>query len=202
MAWSDMRALYEVHTHVGVGQGVFLRGWWPYACTTTDLLTQMDLNGIARAVCFPFTLPSAFDPYAFADRNAVELLPGRFPFDRENRLLGQEIERLGLGGRLLQFAMFDPAREVAAQVKSIAGLPGIRGLKAQTTVLRSAIGKLLDEARDLMLLAEERGWPVLFHTSISPTDTWAQVKDCLAVAEWYPKVRFNLAHSLRFSLAD
>src|SRR5256885_7615725 len=35
-------------------------------------------------------------------------------------------------------------------------------------------------------------------TSINPNDPWAQVADCLAVAERYPKVRFNLAHSLRW----
>lgn len=194
--------LYDVHTHVGLDQGFLLRGWWPYAASTTDLITQMDLNGIAKAVCFPFTLPSAFDPYAFADRNAVELLPGRFPFDRENHLLATEIERLSLKGRLIQFAMFDPAREVAEQVKSIETLVGkIGGLKTQSTVLRSNVAKLLDESRDLMLLAERHDLPVLFHTSYSKADTWAQVNDCLAVAEAYPKVRFNLAHSLRFDLA-
>ena len=30
--------LYDVHTHVGADQGFLLRGWWPYASTTTDLL--------------------------------------------------------------------------------------------------------------------------------------------------------------------
>src|ERR1043165_6933410 len=98
--------LYDVHTHVGLEPGFYLRGWWPYAATARDLLTHMDAHGIDRAVAFPFTLPSAFDPYAFADRNELRLLPGRFPFDRENVMLAQEIDRVG-GGRLLQFAMFD-----------------------------------------------------------------------------------------------
>src|SRR5438105_185434 len=99
---------YDVHTHVGVEPAFQLRGWWPYASTTRDLLTHMDAHGIDRAVCFPFTLPSAFDPYAFADRNTVELLPNRFPFDRENPLLAQEIQRIDTDKRLLQFFMFDP----------------------------------------------------------------------------------------------
>src|SRR3954465_16065602 len=128
-----MPEFYDVHTHVGADQGFFLRGWWPYASTASDLVTQMDANGIAKAVCFPFTLPSAFDPYAYADRNSVDLIAGRFPFDRENRLLAQEIERLGLGHRLLQFAMFDPAREVGRQVEAIESIAhSIRGLKTQT----------------------------------------------------------------------
>ena len=51
-----------------------------------------------------------------------------------------------------------------------------------------------------MRSTEQHDWPVLFHTSYNPNDTWAQIDDCLRVAEVYPKVRFNLAHSLRFSL--
>src|SRR5437762_3738326 len=98
---------YDVHTHVGLDQGFLLRGWWPYAATARDLLVQMDDNGIRNAVCFPFCLPSAFDPYAFADRGEVKLLEGRVPFDYENRRLASEIEWLDSHHRLLQFAMFD-----------------------------------------------------------------------------------------------
>jgi len=158
----------------------------------------MDENGIDRAVCFPFTLPSAFDPYAFK-RSELKLLDGRFPFDVENQLLADEIERIDPGKRLLQFAMFDPARCVAQQVKAIEKQIGkIAGLKTQTTVLQSPIRHLLDSARDLMSLAEQHDLSVLFHTATNPNDKWAQVSDCLDVAEAFPKVRFNLAHSLRF----
>jgi len=72
------------------------------------------------------------------------------------------------------------------------------GLKTQTTVLQSPIRMLLKESRDLMEFAQRQNLPVLVHTAINPTDPWAQVSDCLAVAEAFPKVRFNLAHSLRF----
>jgi hypothetical protein len=30
--------------------GFWLRGWWPYAATSGDLLSAMDANGIDRAV--------------------------------------------------------------------------------------------------------------------------------------------------------
>jgi predicted TIM-barrel fold metal-dependent hydrolase len=189
--------LYDVHTHVGLDAGFFLRGWWPYASTSRDLLEQMDAHGIDRAVCFPFTLPSAFDARAFAERDEMTLLPDRFPFDRENALLAQEIERVDPHRRLIQFAMFDPAREIASQVASIRTLIGkIAGLKTQSTVLRSPVRTLLTDARPLMELAAEHDLPVLFHTSVN--DPWAQVSDCLAVAQAFPTVRFNLAHSLRF----
>jgi predicted TIM-barrel fold metal-dependent hydrolase len=191
-----MTLKYDVHTHIGLDVGFYVRGWWPYAATARDLLEQMDRHGIDRAVCFPFTLPSAFDTDAFANRNEVTLQSGRFPFDRENALLAQEIERVGTG-RLLQFAMFDPAREIDRQVEAIKPLIGkIAGLKTQSTVLRSPVNNLLKDGGALMELAETNNLPVLFHTAVN--DPWAQVSDCLAVARAFPKVRFNLAHSCRF----
>ena len=194
-----MHVIYDVHTHVGLDQGFFLRGWWPYAATAQNLLELMDANGIDRAVCFPFTLPSAFDPYAFASAGEIRLLEGRVPFDRENALLRTEIERVDSDKRLIQFAMFDPARRPAEQVALIEPLIGkIGGLKAQTTVIQSNIRTLLDEARPIMELARRHHLPVLLHTSVAPSDKWAQVADCLEIARAFPEVRFNLAHSLRF----
>src|SRR5215207_9567037 len=139
---------YDVHTHIGLDPAFYLRGWWPYAATAADLLLQMDAHGIDRAVCFPFALPCAFDPDAFAYRNEIELRPDRFPFDRENALLAQEIERLDGGGRLVQFAMFDPAREIERQAGAIRALVAagkIGGLKTQSTILRSPIRALMEQ---------------------------------------------------------
>src|SRR5436190_9999553 len=132
--------LFDVHTHIGLDLGFMLRGWWPYCSTVQDLLQHMDANGVDRAVCFPFTLSSAFDPYAFADRAELKLLDGRVPFDRENFLLGDEITRLDTNDRLTQFAMFDPSRRVPEQLKNIEKLAGkIGGLKTQSTTLESRV---------------------------------------------------------------
>jgi hypothetical protein len=194
-----MTPLYDVHTHVGLDTAFWLRGWWPYAATAQDLLGHMDANSIARAVCFPFTMPSAFDPYAFAGRDEMRLLPGRVPFDRENASLVREVERIDTEHRLLPFAMFDPLREVAAQLANLEPLVGrIVGLKTQTTIIQSPVRSLLDEGHDLMAFAEQHGLPVLLHASVEPRAVWAQVADCLDVAERYPRVRFSLAHSLGF----
>jgi predicted TIM-barrel fold metal-dependent hydrolase len=191
--------LYDVHTHVGLDLGFQLRGWWPYACTAQDLLTHMDANGIDRAVVFPFALPSAFDPYAFAERERVELLPQRVPFDMENTLLLQEIERIDTRGRLSMLAMFDPSRMIAEQLANLESmLDRIAGLKTQATVIESPVRALLDTGAPLMEFAEAYKMPVLMHTSITPADVWSQASDCLDVAAAYPKARFNLAHSLRF----
>jgi predicted TIM-barrel fold metal-dependent hydrolase len=140
-----------------------------------------------------------FDVEAFADGGGVKLRPGRFPFDRENPLLAGELAMVDVDKRLMQFAMFDPAREVAKQIENIKPLIGkIAGLKCQTTILQSPIKQLLGDARGLLQLAQENNLPVLFHTAVNPADSWAQAADCLEVAAAFPKVRFNLAHSLRF----
>jgi len=194
-----MPLLYDVHTHVGLDLSFLLRGWWPYAATAQELLGHLSAHGIDRAVCCPFTNPSAFDAFAFADRHVVELLPGRVPFDRENDLLARELDRVDTERRLSMLAMFDPARCVGEQVSNIQKLIGrIAGLKVQTTTIESPIRSLLDGGRDLLALAEQHDLPVLMHTAVLPTDLWAQAADCLAVAEAFPKVRFDLAHSLRF----
>lgn len=191
--------LFDVHTHVGLDAGFLLRGWWPYAATGQQLLDEMDRNGIRYAVCFPFTLPTAFDPMKFARQNRVELLADRFPFDFENELLLKEVGLLGASDRLFVFAMFDPGREIDKQLANLKHLRGrIAGLKSQTTILQSPVRRLCDEAAPLMHFAAENNLPVVLHTSVN--DPWAQVSDCLDAAAAHPKVRFNLAHSLRFDL--
>ena len=191
--------LFDVHTHVGVDSGFVLRSWWPYAQTTQHLLDDMSRNGIGRAVCFPFTLPSSFDSIAFADVGSVNLIENRFPFDRENKCLLDEVDRIDAEDRLLPFAMFDPFRKQDEQIAAIESLATrICGLKTQTTVLQSPIKELLKRGRGLMNLAEKHDWPVVVHTAVAPSDSWAQVADCIEVAAAFPRVRFNLAHSLRF----
>jgi predicted TIM-barrel fold metal-dependent hydrolase len=191
--------VYDIHTHIGLDTGFYLRGWWPYACTVQDLLGHMDRAGIDRAVCFPMTLPSAFDATAFADGGKVELLANRSPFDRENGLLVQEVQRIDRDGRLLPLAMFDPGRAVGEQMRNLQSLvEDIAGLKIQTTTIETPIRGMLTEGRELMAMAEQLDWPVVIHTAVLPGDRWSQVADCLEVAAAYPRVRFDLAHSLRF----
>jgi predicted TIM-barrel fold metal-dependent hydrolase len=69
----------------------------------------------------------------------------------------------------------------------------------QGTVIESRVAALLDEGRPIMEFAEAHRVPIVVHTSYIASDTWSQVRDCLAVAEAFPKARFNLAHSLRMS---
>jgi predicted TIM-barrel fold metal-dependent hydrolase len=190
---------YDVHTHIGADQGFYLRGWRPYAAGVPDLLAHMDEHGIDRAVCFPFTLPSAFDAVAFADHGKVELLPGRVPFDRENRLLIEEIEALGARERLYPLAMIDPSRKVAEQISNLELIAErISGLKLQSTIIQSPVRSLIEAGRELMDFAAQHRLPVLLHATVWSEMVHAQVSDCLAVADAFPGVRICLAHSLAF----
>ena len=164
-----------------------------------ELIEHMDVHGIGRAVCFPFTLPSAFDAAAFADKGRVELLPGRVPFDRENDMLVREIDALGVRERLFPLAMIDPTRCVDEQLASLERLAGrISGLKLQSTIIESPVLNLLSVGRGLLEFAAAQQLPVLLHATIWETAPHALVADCFAVAEAFPSVRFDLAHSLAF----
>jgi predicted TIM-barrel fold metal-dependent hydrolase len=88
---------------------------------------------------------------------------------------------------------------VDAQLRNLRSLVSdIAGLKVQTTTIESPIKALMTTGRELMVMAEQLDLPVLMHTAVLPGDCWSKVADCLEVAAAYPKVRFNLAHSLRF----
>ncbi|MGQ9651203.1 MAG: amidohydrolase family protein [Phycisphaerae bacterium] len=191
--------IYDVHTHLGLDLGFFLRGWRPYAAWARDLIEHMNIHGIDRAVCFPFTFPSAFDAVAFADQGRVELLPGRVPFDRENDMLICEIEALELSDRLYPLAMIDPSRCVNEQLNSLEHLAGrIWGLKLQSTIIESPVCNLLTTGRCLLEFAADRQLPVLLHATVWEQAPHAKVSDCFAAAEAFPSIRFDLAHSLGF----
>lgn len=190
---------YDVHTHIGLDQGFYLRGWRPYAAWARDLVQHMDAHGIDRAVCFPFTLPSAFDAVAFADKGRIELLPGRVPFDRENDMLIREIDALGVGERLFPLAMIDPTRCVSEQLANLERLGGrISGLKLQSSIIESPVLNLLSVGRGFLEFAASRQLPVLLHATIWENAPHARAVDCFTVAEAFPSVRFDLAHSLAF----
>lgn len=194
--------LYDVHAHVGLDLGFYLRGWWPYAATAQDMLQHLESNGIGHGVVFPFGLPSAFDPCDFSRSGKITLLHDRTPFDVENQHLADELDRIDTHRRLSMLAMFDPTRRIEEQMYQLELLKGrYVGLKLQATIIESPVHALLKEGRPILEFADAHALPVLIHTSIIPSDRYSQVVDCLRVAEAFPRVRFNLAHSLRFDAA-
>jgi predicted TIM-barrel fold metal-dependent hydrolase len=128
------------------------------------------------------------------------------PYAFENERMLREIYELypDLGRYTLPFAILDPTREPAAQVRRLRELHRefpFHGLKIQPTIIQSEIRSLLTVGRGFVDLAAELDLPFLIHSSVAPDDVWSQASDILDVAAANPHVRFCLAHSCRFDRA-
>jgi hypothetical protein len=191
------------HNHLGVDLFFYLNGYHPYAQDLPALVTEGRHCGIDRWVVFPMVSNLTFDVPAMRRK---ELVPGgceTVPYAFENERMLREIYQLypDLGRLTLPFAILDPLREPAAQVKKLRELHArfpFHGLKIQATVIKSDVRALLREGRVFLELAAELNLPFLIHSSVAPGDTWSQARDILHVAEATPAVRFCLAHSCRF----
>lgn len=167
------------------------------------MVTEGRRCGIDRWVVFPMVSNLAFDVPAMRQG---KLIPGGIepvPYAFENERMLREIYELypDLGRLTLPFAILDPLREPAAQVKKLRELYArfpFYGLKIQATVIKSDVNALLREGRGFLDLAAEFNLPFIIHSSVAPEDTWSQARDILKVAEATPGVRFCLAHSCRY----
>ena len=200
--------LIDVHNHLGVEMGAYLRGELPYGQSAQQLLDDGDRYGVSHFVVFPMV--SNLSQQLPALRRA-EVRPNQagdggletVPYAWENRRMCHEVYRL-LADRavgVLPFAMFDPGRVVPAQIEALRQLRAdyrIHGLKTQPTILQSPIKALHDVGRPFLELAQEWDVPMLIHSSIMPSDHYSQAADILDIAEAWPGVRFNVAHSCRF----
>jgi predicted TIM-barrel fold metal-dependent hydrolase len=194
----------DCHTHVGIELGQYLTGGFPYGQHLSDLVSEGGAHGIDRWIVFPMVTHLAQNIEALRDGKVLaEGALETVPYAWENRRLMFEITTLfpDAGRATLPFAMFDPARQAEAQAQALRALReeySFYGLKTQTTMLQSPIKSLLAEGRIFLELAQEWNLPVLIHSSVNPSDLWAQATDILDVAEQWPQVRFCLAHSCRF----
>ncbi len=195
--------LIDCHNHLGVDLFFYLNGYHPYAQDLPALVTEGGHCGVDRWVVFPMVANLTFDVAAM--RHA-QLAPGgceTVPYAFENERMLREVYELypDLGRRTLPFAILDPLREPAAQVRKLRELHArfpFYGLKIQATMIKSDVGALLREGRGFLDLAAELNLPFLIHSSIAPDDTWSQASAILRVAEATPGVRFCLAHSCRY----
>jgi predicted TIM-barrel fold metal-dependent hydrolase len=167
------------------------------------MVTEGRHCGIDRWVVFPMVSNLTFD---VPQMRQAKLVPGGIetvPYAFENERMLREIYELypDLGRLTLPFAILDPLREPAAQVKKLRELYArfpFYGLKIQATVIKSDVNALLREGRGFLELAAEFNLPFIIHSSVAPEDTWSQARDILKVAEATPGVRFCLAHSCRY----
>ena len=196
--------LIDCHNHLGVELGAYLRGEFPYAQHLETLVREGQAHGIERFIVFPMV--SNFAMNLAALRRGEISLEGSLesvPYAFENRRMLREIYEFfpEEGRAAIPFAFFDPFRKVQAQIDELGRLKRdyiICGLKTQTTMLQSPITSLREEGRAFLDLAREWDVPLLIHSSVLPSDIWAQAQDIVDIAEQNPDVRFNAAHSCRF----
>ena len=195
--------LIDCHNHLGVDLFFYLNGYHPYAQDLPAMVTEGRHCGVDRWVVFPMVSNLTFDVPAM---RRAKLVPGgceAVPYAFENERMLREIYDLypDLGRLTLPFAILDPLREPAAQLKKLRELHArfpFYGLKIQATIIESDVGALLREGRGFLELAAELNLPFLIHSSVAPQDTWSQASEILKIAEATPNVRFCLAHSCRY----
>lgn len=182
----------------------YLRGDYPYALDWPTLVRLGEYEGITGGFCvFPMVTNLTMSIPALREgRIEVDGKLEKVPYAFENRRLLQEIALFpAFKERAYPLCFIDPSRQQAAQVEALRALYeeyAFVGLKVQATIIQSFVRDLNGPGRCLMEFAEEKGLPVLIHSSVHPEDPWSAVADLLAVAEAWPQIRFNLAHSCRF----
>lgn len=198
--------LVDCHNHLGVDLFFYLNGCHPYAQDLPALVTEGRHCGISRWVVFPMVANLTFE---IAAMRRATLAPGggeKVPYAFENERMLREIYELypDLGRHTLPFAILDPEREPAAQIRKLRELHRefpFHGLKIQATMIEADVRALLTTGRGFLDLAAELDLPFLIHSSVAPADKWSQASDILAIAAATPQVRFCLAHSCRFDRA-
>ena len=202
MAQTQM--IIDCHNHLGVDLLFYLRGEFPYAQHLNTMIAEGRALRVDRWIVFPFVSNLSLSMATM--REGKIAFPGELeavPYAFENRRMLQEVYELfpDLGKLTLPFVMLDPMRETAAQAAELRKLRSqynFYGLKIQSTIIQSDIKALAQPGRCFLELAEEWDIPLLIHSSVNPSDIWAQAKDILEIAETNPRVRFCLAHSCRF----
>lgn len=199
----NSNVIIDCHNHLGVDLFFYLNGYHPYAQDLPAMVTEGRHCGVDRWVVFPMVTNLTFDVAALRRGEFVAGGLETVPYAFENERMLREIYQLypDLGRHVLPFAILDPLREPAGQLKKLRELKAqfpFYGLKIQATVIKSDVSALLNVGRGFLEFAEEFNLPFIIHSSVAPEDTWSQASSILQVAEATPKVRFCLAHSCRF----
>lgn len=196
--------IIDCHNHLGVDLLFYLRGEYPYAQHLNTMVAEGRALGVDRWIVFPFVSNLSLSGAKLAGRR-VEFPAdsASVPYAFENHRMLQEIYELfpELGRLTIPFVIIDPMHETTAQALELRKLRSqysFYGLKIQSTVTESDIKALAHQGHCFLKLAEEWDIPFLIHSSVNPSDTWAQAKDILQIAHANPHIRFCLAHSCRF----
>lgn len=196
-------AVIDVHTHIGVELTHYLPKAYPYALSFEQLCREGE--GVDAFVVFPMVSSLYFSLVGIKNGKIVPAPNAicRFPYQHENERMLHEIYELfpQLASRALPFIIIDPSREPAAQLRHIKSLRKrypFYGIKIQGTIPQIPIQSLTQQGRCFLDYAREENLPFLIHSSVIPSDIWAQAHDILDIVEANPDVRFIAAHCCRF----
>lgn len=197
-------AVIDVHSHVGVELTHYLTHAYPYGMSFEQLCAEGDAEGVDAFVVFPMVSSLYFSLKAMK-QGKVRPEPSalcRFPYQHENERLLHEIYELFplLAHRAIPFAIIDPHREPGAQLRHIQRLRKrwpIYGFKIQGTIPQIPIQSLTKQGKCFLHYARDENLPFLIHSSVMPSDIWAQAHDILDIAEANPDIRFIAAHTCR-----
>ncbi len=196
-------AIIDAHTHVGIAPKFYYQFGYPYALSLEDLLIRMDTLGIDFSVVFPFVDSAFYKTDPASGKIKTTTASCNFPYEIENRNLLNEIYEIfpAPSQRVLPFLMFDPSRETEKQaenLRELAELYPVFGLKTATTYIQAFVKDLETKGAPILNFARERQLPIVFHSSVHPDDPWASVYDIVDFAERHPDIRVCIAHSARF----
>ncbi|MFO7899322.1 MAG: amidohydrolase family protein, partial [Planctomycetota bacterium] len=193
------------HAHAGVSLKAYALGEYPYAQSVEGLAYRMRACGVDGAVVFPYT-PDLYFEFAALSRGEMVPVAGPVspaPYAAENRLLLRELFDYcpELSDRFIPFVSVDPGRAARAQLDELTRLAAeypIYGVKINPVLCQSHVAGLLDAGAPLLDFAEERGLPLLAHTTPLSEDEYSRASDVFRIIEARPALRFCLAHCLLF----
>ena len=192
----------DAHSHIGIALREAAQINFPYCSCVEDLAYRQKANGVDFGVVFPISPALHYDLPTLIETG--ELRPtarpiSPVPYERENRLLLTDVYQFcpEHSRRFLPFISVDPGRLIQEQIASLEELEQefpIYGVKIHPQMAQSKAQALLDVGAPLLAFFAARGWPLLFHVTVDPSDPFSQAADVLQIAERHPELRVCLAH--------
>jgi predicted TIM-barrel fold metal-dependent hydrolase len=196
--------IIDAHTHIGISPKFYYQFGYPYALSFEDLAIRMEMLGIDYSVVFPFVDSAFYEIEISSSKIKTTTKFCNFPYELENSNLLNEINEIfpDFSNKALPFLMFDPSREPGKQVAHMESLSEkypVLGLKTATTYIQSYVNDLENKGKPILEFAQKEQLPIIFHSSVYPSDPWASVYDIVDFAERHPEIRICIAHSARFT---
>ncbi len=195
----------DVHSHVGVSFKAYACGEYPYAQSIDDLRFRQRAGGVDVNVVFPIGPDLFLDLPQLVQGNVVPsslpVSPGPFALENENLLREVFVIQAATAEHFIPFVCVDPGRSVPSQLRTLERLDNefpIYGIKVNPVFCQSKITELLENGRDLLDFARERGLPLLLHVASDPREGYSYAGETFKVIERNQDLRFCLAHCIGF----